>query len=146
MRRFAQPPIPGKSYKRRPGIYVILPLRGGILCTFQGGMHQEFQLPGGGIDPGEHPIPALHREVMEETGWLIDRPRFVTRYKLFTHMPEYGFWAEKICSIYVARPVRKIGPPLEVDHTDVWLPVEAAVEQLAPAGDRAAVAEYFGLI
>jgi 8-oxo-dGTP pyrophosphatase MutT (NUDIX family) len=31
-------------------------------------------LPGGGIDPGESPLEALHREVWEESGQSIDEP------------------------------------------------------------------------
>ena len=42
-----------------------------ILATHQAEPVPEFQLPGGGIDRGEHPIAALHREVYEETGWKI---------------------------------------------------------------------------
>ena len=35
-----------------------------MLATHQAEPVPEFQLPGGGIDQGEHPIPALHREVL----------------------------------------------------------------------------------
>ena len=35
-------------------------------------------LPGGGVDPGETPIAALHREVFEETGQRIDPTGYLT--------------------------------------------------------------------
>ena len=71
IRRYGEPVVAGQIYRRRPGVYAIL-LRGDdILLTHQAEPDNEFQLPGGGIDPGEHPLPALHREVMEETGWRI---------------------------------------------------------------------------
>ena len=145
MQRFGSPPLPLRSYTRRPGVYVILPLDAGLLLTFQGSIHNEVQLPGGGLDPGEHPIPALHREVIEETGWHITAPRFVCRYRRFTHMPEYDLWADKICTIYAARPTRRVSAPLEADHQALWLPVDRAMAQLTCAGDRAAVARYLGL-
>ena len=53
-----------------------LPIGENLLLTHQNDPKPGF-ISGGGIDPGEHPIPALHREVMEETGWIIERPRRV---------------------------------------------------------------------
>ncbi|NDD34035.1 MAG: NUDIX domain-containing protein [Rhodobacteraceae bacterium] len=67
LKRYGTPPKRGIPYTRRPGAYVILPIGDGILLTYQDGEEREFQLPGGGVDAGEHPIPALHREVIEET-------------------------------------------------------------------------------
>lgn len=137
MRRFGEPKIEGQVYRARPGVYAILPSNGWLLLTFQGGMYQEIQLPGGGIDPGEAPIPALHREVFEETGWRIADARLINIYRRYAYMPEYDMWAEKICRIYLARPIRRLGPPTEPDHAEVWMsPAEAAVA-LASEGDRA---------
>lgn len=97
----------------------------------------EFQLPGGGIDPGESPLQALHREVMEETGWRISGIRRCGGYKRFVFMPEYDFWAEKICLIFLATPVAAKNAPLEPGHDAVWMPAEEAVTRLASAGDAA---------
>ena len=49
----------GKKYFYRPGVYVILPFGSQVLLTFQAAPHNEFQLPGGGIDAGEHLLSAL---------------------------------------------------------------------------------------
>lgn len=123
-------------YKHRPGVYVLLPRDGALLLTHQAAPVPEFQLPGGGIDPGEHPIAALHREVMEETGWRIADPIRLGAYRRFTFMPEYDLWAEKVCHVYVALPVRSIAPPSETGHTAVWMPITAAWGNLASEGDR----------
>ena len=64
----------GKKYFYRPGVYVILPFENQVLLTFQADPHNEFQLPGGGVDVGEQPITALYREVIEETGWGVVPP------------------------------------------------------------------------
>ena len=37
----------------------------------------EWTLPGGGLDPGEEPVAALHREVWEESGQRIERVRLL---------------------------------------------------------------------
>jgi 8-oxo-dGTP diphosphatase len=135
-RRFGEAPRSDQTYRIRPGIYAILPLGDDLLLTFQGGIHQELQLPGGGIDPGEHPIAALHREVYEETGWRIAAPRRLGVYRRFTFMPEYDLWAEKICHIYLARPLRQIAPAPEPDHMPVLLPRQIAADRIASVGDR----------
>jgi 8-oxo-dGTP diphosphatase len=55
-------------------------------------------------------------------------------------MPEYDLWAEKLCSIYLARPVLRLGPPSEAGHSAVWLPADEALRLLGNAGDRAMLA------
>ena len=105
----------------------------------------DIQLPGGGIDPEESPIQALHREVMEETGWRIAAPKRLGAFRRFIFMPDYNQWAEKICHIYVARPTQQICEPLEPSHfTTVMDPTEAAIA-LGNDGDRMFVEQFFGL-
>jgi 8-oxo-dGTP diphosphatase len=111
-------------------------LVGGLLLTRQLGSDEALQLPGGGIDPGESPIAALHREVFEETGWSITKPRRIGAFRRFVFMPEYDRWAEKVCTIYIARPVRPLGAPIEPDHVAEIVPVELAQESLANSGDQ----------
>lgn len=136
IRRFGKPPIAGQTYTRRAGAYAILPQGDSLLLTCQMGSEPDIQLPGGGIDPGESPIAALHREVFEETGWRIAAPRRIGAFRRFVYMPEYDLWAEKLCMIYTARPVQRVGPPTEVDHFALWLPPEHAADILGNAGDR----------
>jgi 8-oxo-dGTP diphosphatase len=107
------------------------------LLTHQAEPLPEFQLPGGGIDPGESAVVALHREVLEETGYSIAKPRKLGAYRRFTYMPEYDKWAEKLCHIYLARPVLRHGPPREPGHTAIWMPIDVAVAELANEGDQA---------
>ena len=67
----------------------------------------EIQLPGGGVDKGEQSIHALHREVMEETGWHIRVLKKEGVFQRFTFMPEYNLWAHKICHIYRCKAIYK---------------------------------------
>ena len=133
--RIGEPVEAGKRYKRRPGVYAVLLRGGSVLLTHQSEPIPEYQLPGGGIDPGEHPIPALHREIFEETGWRVDRPRRLGAFRRFTFMPEYDLWAEKVCEVYLARPALRLGPPLEPLHTAVWMSLPEAVSAVGNEGD-----------
>ncbi len=142
IRRYGNTPLRGQHYGLRPGVYAILPRDGALLMTWQGDPHFELQLPGGGIDPGEHPLRALHREVFEETGWSIARARRLGAFRRFTYMPEYRRFAEKLCHVYVAYPVRRHGPPKEPNHTALWIDPQTALSTVANAGDRAFLAEY----
>lgn len=145
IRRFGERVVSGQSYRRRPGAYALIWDGRSILATLQSGDTPDLQLPGGGIDPGEHPLPALHREVLEETGWSIAAPRRVGAFRRFVYMPDYGFWAEKLCHIYTARPLLRRGDPTEEGHEAVWLSPEQAASQLGNAGDRHFVRTAFGL-
>lgn len=136
IRRFGAPPEPGRTYARRLGAYALLPRDGALLVTLQSEPTPELQLPGGGVDPGESPIAALHREVREETGWRIGTPVRVGAFRRFTFMPEYDLYAEKICLIYIARPILRMGPPLEPGHDALWVAPALAAEMLGNPGDQ----------
>lgn len=136
IRRYGAPPRRGVRYRRRAGAYAILRRGGNLLLTFQSAPAPELQLPGGGIDPGESVLSALHREVLEETGWRIAAPRLLGTFRRFAYMPEYDLWAEKICHVFLARPVRRHGPPAEPGHAAVWMKAETASELLGNPGDR----------
>ena len=140
IRRYGETPKNGQKYRVRHGVYGVLLRQGEMLLTWQGGIHNELQLPGGGVDPGESPLRALHREVFEETGWAIARPRRLGTFRRFTYMPEYDTWAEKICHIYQAFPVRRLAPPTEPEHQAVWMDPAAAAALLFNDGDAAFLA------
>ncbi len=96
----------------------------------------DVQLPGGGIDPGESPQQALHREVLEEIGWRIAQPQRLGAFRRFVYMPDYDMWAEKLCHVYLAHPVRQIRPPIEPDHITLVLSASEAIATLGNDGDR----------
>ncbi len=139
MRRFGQIKR-GQTYRDRPGAYAVILSGRSLLVTEEQSDVNEFQLPGGGIDPGESPLQALHREVREETGWVIAPVRKLTSYQLFTYMPDYDLWARKLCHIYLCHPVLQRSAPTEAHHTEVWMSPRDAVALLASPGDAAVVA------
>ena len=141
MRRFGERVRPGKRYRQRPGAYAVLLQGPRMLVTHQAEPVPEYQLPGGGIDAGESPMRALHREVFEETGWTIHVGHRLGAFQRLTYMPEYDLWARKVCHIYLARPVLRRGPPLEPGHSAVWMDAAHAAETLGNSGDRHFVAQ-----
>lgn len=137
--RHGSPPERGRHYRIRPGVYAVLPLGAQMLLTHQAEPQPELQLPGGGIDPGESLWTALHREVMEETGWRVSDLRRFSAFQRFVYMPDYGYWARKSQAIYVGRAVRAIGPPTEDWHIPLWMRPADAVKHLSVEGDRVMV-------
>ena len=136
MQRIGEP-FRRKPYRDRIGAYAVIAgwyggARGLLLVDQDG----ELQLPGGGIDPGESPLRALHREVAEETGWRIAAPHRIGTFQRFAWLPDYGYWARKVQLVYLARAVLRDGPPREPGHTPLWLPPAEAARRLDIAGDR----------
>ena len=103
--RLGEPVVSGVEYKERAGAYALLPRNNLVLVTHQSDPDPEFQLPGGAVDCGESLLAALHREVLEETGWKIRVDRMLCSFIRFTFMPEYDLWARKVCHVFLAFPV-----------------------------------------
>lgn len=131
--RIGPPPEPGRHYTPRPGAYAIAMRAGRVLLTYQHSS-REYQLPGGGIDPGEGQISALTREAREETGWRMTPLRRIGGYRRFCFMPVYDLWAEKICHIWLAHPVLRQGQPEEAGHDAVWLSPDQAIARIRDPG------------
>lgn len=144
IRRVGAPPLAQQRYRMRPGVYAILPLKRRFLLTAQVTDKVDVQLPGGGIDPGESPLQALHREVLEEIGWRIATPLRLGAFRRFVYMPEYDLWAEKLCHVYVAHPVRQIAEPIEPDHITLVMSGNDAVDALGNAGDSMFMRRFIG--
>ena len=134
MRRFGEPPRKGIAYRDRPGAYGVLLRDGEVLLAAQDGA---VLLPGGGVDPGETPLQALHREVHEETGWRIGPARRLGVFARHCWLVEERYWSRKIQHVFLARPIRALGPPLEPDHVAIWVAARAAPDLLAVEGEAA---------
>ena len=144
IRRYGEVIRSGQKYRRRAGVYAVLLDGQAVLLTHQAQPIPEYQLPGGGIDANENPFAALHREVMEETGWHIGSVRHLGTYRRFTYMPEYDKWAEKVCYIFIARPTLRRGPPTEPGHRAVWASSSQALRLVSNQGDRAFLIRALG--
>lgn len=135
MKRYGKSVRSDIIYKHRPGVYGVILHGDNVMLTHQALPESEIQLPGGGIDAGESAIQALHRECLEETGWKVQIDRRLGAYQRFTYMVDYEFWAQKICHIYLCRPVYKLHEPIEPYHSTVWTDVNHALELMSNEGD-----------
>jgi len=131
------------KYYYRPGIYGIIKVNDNILLTEQN--EKEIQLPGGGIDKGEHYITALVREVYEETGWKIQPINRLGFFHRFVYMPEYSKWAQKVCHIHLCKGLYNLTSPLEKGHKAILMKPRDSILFLESPGDRIFVKNYFDL-
>jgi 8-oxo-dGTP pyrophosphatase MutT (NUDIX family) len=126
----------GVAYTLRPGGYGVIADSARQIAVVETatGMY----LPGGGQEPGEPAIDALHREALEECGLTIrvKSPIGVADEFVFAEEEHQHFC--KRCTFYSAVVIAK-GPSAEPDHWLNWMSPETALEQLSHAIQRWAV-------
>lgn len=68
-----------EPYQRTAAYGVVTSVRGVLLTELseRTAAPGRWTLPGGGLDPGESPLAALHREVWEESGQRVDAPELL---------------------------------------------------------------------
>ncbi len=139
MRQFGQPPPSGAGVRERPGAYAVLvDASWRVAVVTVGG--QGPWLPGGGIEAGESPEQALHRELREETGFTVEvlHPLGV----LGQYLEHRGRWWNKVCHLWVCRPLEHAGA-LEADHVVHWLAPTRARDRLVHEAHAFAVHRAF---
>ncbi len=140
MKRYGEAPISGQVYQDRPGAYGIV--LDGMDMLLVAEQHPaigtlEVQLPGGGIDPGESPLQALHREIMEETGYRVAVERRIGSFQRYCYMAEYDKWARKIANVFLCRPVYQVAQPDELTVGTYWAPIGEAPNLMTVSADAA---------
>jgi len=130
-------PLPGRDHKPRPGAYAIVlnALRELLVVEEDGRLY----LPGGGLDPGESPEQALHREFLEETGYrvVIDRCLGQANEYVADETPNTAF--NKHCLFFAVTLAGGSGVPAIATNHPRWVPVPEALSTLSNAAHRWAV-------
>jgi 8-oxo-(d)GTP phosphatase len=104
--------------------------------------YDDWSLPKGKLDVGEHPLAAAVREVAEETGVLGTPQVPLPAVRYLTGEPD----VEKVVDYWAMRVLDEHGhePDHEVDTVE-WLPVATLRDRLTYAHDRGVVAAFLAL-
>jgi len=127
MRNFGEK-LPGKEYPDRPGAYAVITNPDGRIAVVVD--MDEIHLPGGGIDPGETELEALHREIEEETGFGFTEATHIGKAGQYCFSPFYQKYFRKVCDLYwIDDFTTGLNP--EPDHELIWMTAEEAIERFA---------------
>jgi 8-oxo-dGTP diphosphatase len=117
--------VRGWDYTGRPGAYALIVRDDKILIVDE---NSGWFLPGGGLEDEESPVEALHREVLEETGFEIDTPTPLTRVCQYMISQSDETAYAKDCHIFSA----EIAAQPEAGHCELrWVSPQEAVDKLA---------------
>lgn len=119
--------VAGVVYRRRPGAYAVILAPDGKVALVQG--KGDFHLPGGGLEPGEDALTALHRETREETGLVIEDPTWLGAADQILSPTGGTAWV-KACTYYLVTRYQEgsdITPP---EHELSWATPADAAERL----------------
>lgn len=86
-----------------------------------------WEIPAGGIDPGETPVQAAEREAIEESGWRPVRLR-----RLGAYAPSNGV-TDQIFHLFVADGATHVGDPVDSFESERigWVPVDQVRKLIA---------------
>lgn len=128
--RFGEPE-PGVAYRERPAAYGLLEQGGwlGLVHVTLEDRPPFYDLPGGGIDPGEDAIAALVREFGEETGLIVRAGGEVARAEQYMLSAHREYFLSQGTFFEAIQTGADAALKIEHDHELEWLaPGEALVK------------------
>ncbi|PAF21053.1 hypothetical protein CHH49_13485 [Terribacillus saccharophilus] len=119
--------VQGKHYKEKQAVYGILHGPSRKIGIIRKRNDHLLMLPGGGTENGENELECLEREVLEETGYTINKPAFLCQGTQYFQSRDGSTYIQNIGSFYSCSLGVKLIEPVEEDHELIWLtPKEAA--------------------
>ncbi|WP_366249034.1 NUDIX domain-containing protein [Terribacillus aidingensis] len=145
MRAFGKKVL-GKHYVERRAVYGILYDPSRKIGVIRLRNDHLLMLPGGGIKNGENEIDCLEREILEETGYTINKPAFLCQGTQYFKSRDGIQYIQNIGSFYSCSLGVKKSGPMEEDHELIWLTPEEAASRLFHQHQAWAVRQYLGLL
>jgi 8-oxo-dGTP diphosphatase len=133
-------PVSGRTPEERPGAYGIAFNEGRLLVVEY---KRHLYLPGGALVVGEIPEEALSREVLEETGYEIERAVPLGQAAEFVTSPEGYF--NKICAFFAVDVGHRVRNYYSPGHSPEWVPLDDAIPAIAEEASAWAVRRYTDL-
>jgi 8-oxo-dGTP diphosphatase len=112
-----------KEYRTRLGAYtVILDDDDRIAVVVQDG---RYYLPGGGVEEDEDPIQALHREVAEEVGWIIEVEYQLGSAREFVDLSDKPYGLEREMVFFPSKIVSKAELQKRPEYKPKWVTLQS---------------------
>ena len=129
---------PHIRYKERKCVYAILYDNDGNITITNDGKYFFF---GGGKEGKEKDIETLEREMLEETGYTINK------IELFDKIISYEYNSSRgnlkiVATIYLAKSDKKVVEPIEKDHPILWGKPEEYINKMYHEYQRVILKEY----
>ena len=130
-------PVPDREPQERRGAYGLAFNEGRLLVVEY---KRRLYLPGGALQTDEVPEQALHREVLEETGYEIERAVPLAQAGQFVVSPEGYF--NKICAFFALDVGHRVRNYYSPGHSPEWVPIDDAIPALAEEASAWAIRRY----
>lgn len=127
IRQFGQQKA-GYVYQDRPSVYGIAYNQAGEILVAR--TRGKLMLPGGGIHQNETTEQALHREVLEETGWQIEILAPICRANEYMISKRKARATNKLAQFFLMKPIARLHDPLDEDHEPLWIARKKALKKL----------------
>lgn len=135
--------LKNKRYAQRPGAYAVILNEEGLVGVVKN--PKGYFLLGGGIEGGETPEQALHRECKEEIGMSLRIERKIGVATQHLYVPEIDLYLSKEGHFYEATLLTLVDENSEDNHEFHWLSVSEALEKLHHQSHRWALEEHLSL-
>jgi 8-oxo-dGTP pyrophosphatase MutT (NUDIX family) len=107
----------------------------------------EWELPGGRLEPGETPEQCVAREITEETGWTVMTGPILHSWLYHIAVANKDVFKDVFIVTYGCRPTSDVAPVLSHEHKEVGLFAEAEVPALPmPGGYKGSIAAWFAVL